>query len=446
MGQLKKMNVFMVVLSLLVLAMACSNGNGQTESATTPAAQSAPESTPKKEVQNVKLSIIMPQTALTEWLKTAISNYEAKTPGVTFDLQVLPDGQVEELVRTKIATGETPDIYPTYTGILKTLNPAENFMAYPEDEPFVARLYDNVLQDLQIDGKVYGPPFGQGVGWGYLYNKDLFEKYNVKVPENYEEFLMACEEFKKNGITAVFASDKELWTTQIWFTVLAPQAVKHKPDTFQNIIENKLKWAEVPEFEEVLAKQLELYQKGYRNKDFLSASYDDAMRALAEGTAAMGLYGPWSIPDIKKVNPDANIGVGAVPGNDDPYVVAGGSAGFFAVFKKSKNPEAAMDFVRYLIEPETLELIYKEQPSSSPAYKDEEPRNTMEPWAIEIFEKYHKTGKTIVELNNIIPVSVQALWTLEQDMVAGGKTPKQVLEAWDKEFANLMKSKNMPGW
>ncbi len=46
-----------------------------------------------------------------------------------------------------------------------------------------------------------------------IYNKDIFAQYGVAVPTTWDEFLQACETFKANGVTPIYGTFKDGWTS-----------------------------------------------------------------------------------------------------------------------------------------------------------------------------------------------------------------------------------------
>lgn len=63
----------------------------------------------------------------------------------------------------------------------------------------VKNLRDVVITANTIDGKLVAIP-QEVVAYGLFINKDMFDKYNLKLPETPEEFLECCRVFKENGI------------------------------------------------------------------------------------------------------------------------------------------------------------------------------------------------------------------------------------------------------
>ncbi len=53
--------------------------------------------------------------------------------------------------------------------------------------------------DSDKNGRVFGVPFNSAPV-GMWYRKDIFDKYNIKLPETYDEYLAAGRELKKHGV------------------------------------------------------------------------------------------------------------------------------------------------------------------------------------------------------------------------------------------------------
>lgn len=58
-----------------------------------------------------------------------------------------------------------------------------------------------------------------------FYNKEMFEKLNLEVPETFDDFLTVCQTFLDNGITPLTVGGKEPWTIAMYHDLLALRAV-----------------------------------------------------------------------------------------------------------------------------------------------------------------------------------------------------------------------------
>lgn len=61
--------------------------------------------------------------------------------------------------------------------------------------------YESYIENnRELDGAIRWLPMCAEVD-GYIANLDLFDEYDIPVPENYEKFAEACRRFEENGIT-----------------------------------------------------------------------------------------------------------------------------------------------------------------------------------------------------------------------------------------------------
>lgn len=58
-----------------------------------------------------------------------------------------------------------------------------------------------------VDGKLVGIP-QEVVVYGLFVNKDIFDKYNLELPNTPEEFLQCCKVFKENGIETPIGANR----------------------------------------------------------------------------------------------------------------------------------------------------------------------------------------------------------------------------------------------
>ncbi|WP_343249873.1 ABC transporter substrate-binding protein [Diplocloster hominis] len=432
----------------VVMAAGMMTGCGKTEAPAENEAGSAQVTAAPQEEQKaapadgeeVTLSFMLPQTHYKDFVKDLTAQFEEENPGYKIDVQAIPDNQWIDLVKTKVAVEETPDIIRIDKSLMLEVG-EDNFLEMTEEQPWYSRAIESQMEPKMIDGKLYGMPASGDTAVGLLYNKKLFDENNVKVPANTAELYEACEIFKEKGITPVYASDKDTWTTQVWFTGAAPQVVPE--ETFAKLMSGEVTWTDVPEFEDVIAKMGELREKGYTNADFMAATYDSAQAAMANGEAAMYVSGQFAIGDIQKINPDVDIRMSVLPYEKDVLAVSKGP-GQFSIFKNSKNVEAAEKFLDWMSQPEHMDIFLAGW-GEYPLFKDQ--KMELPAWQQDLNDGYMTTGNTAVETNSLLTgIDLNDFWSYQQEMLTGSITAKEVMEKWDVSFADQAKAKGMEGF
>lgn len=235
---------------------------------------------------------------------------------IEMDLQIIPDEQFDNLIKTKLATREVPDIFlhnaPEYYDAVRV---EENCVDLT-DQPWVSRL-TNPGMVIDSSGRIWAMPETSGTFFGAAYyNKDVLNRLGITDPrpKTYAEFIAILERIKAadSDVVPLFMSDRNNWTTQISMTVGYSFALGDRAEeVYTAIMNNELKFQDVPEFEGILNDYLILIERELVNPNHLSATYDDAVAAVASGRAAMIYNGEWTIAGLE--GEGASIGAFPVP-------------------------------------------------------------------------------------------------------------------------------------
>ena len=122
----------------------------------------------------------------------AMDKFEAEAGnGYKIDNQPTQNDKYKEKLVIAMSSGECPDAYTTWSG-----GPMDEYIksgfAQPLDELYEKyglkdRFMEGALEQASYNGKIYGIPVKNISIAGIYYNKDLFDKYNVKVPSTLSE-------------------------------------------------------------------------------------------------------------------------------------------------------------------------------------------------------------------------------------------------------------------
>ena len=457
-----KKSVFAIAAACMVTvgALAGCGGQGKDTAAEVPQTESVKaeaskeqQETPAKEAgskEKVVVTALIQQSRNFEGLQKMIQKLEEEE-NIKIDAQIVPDDESLNMIKMKLNSGECPDIIDyNVPAVYDIIDPASNF-ADMTGEAWTDRLIipGNVTAK---DGKIYGFPFLSVPGLhGFIYNKDVFDKAGVEVPATWDELLAACEKIKESGTTPIFMP-KDTWVPQILMTdnfakILGADGCK---DFADKILKNETKWSDVPEFAEVLDKYLELYQKGYVNSNYASATYDDAIAAVADGTAAMHFNGDFFATSVLEANPEAQIGMFPISMKEGADVITENmsSAGFVA-YKNSENLDVVKKIFDLWSTPEYANLYFADRPAF-PAFQGVDGGKVPD-YLAEINENYIKEGKAIPEFNYYVmtlnPLFESSLYVYYVDAPAKGTMDgKAVMEKFQKDYEQYMKDQGAEGF
>lgn len=169
---------------------------------------------------------------------------------------------------------------------------------------------DKQLELVEKEG-TYALPYVANAA-GILYNKDLFDQYNWKIPATWDEFIQLCQDIQSKGLTPLYFGYKDTWTTLAPWNALAVDLVD--ADICAQVNKNEAAFADA--YKDVARKQKELLK--YCQPNPYAYSYTDAATAFANGEAVMWPIGSYAISQVQSVNPDMNIDSFVMPGSNVP--------------------------------------------------------------------------------------------------------------------------------
>ena len=445
---------FMVLVILVLFAtaflIACDAETGQADppaptpaQETTPAGEQDAEDPPAPdpaEIGAATISFMLPQTHYRAFMSEIIANFENEFQNIRVDVQAIPDEQWIDLVRTMAVVGELADVVRIDRGLLMEVG-TENFLELTSAESWYSRAIPSQLEPKKVDGVLFGMPIGSDSAVGLIYNARIFEENNLAVPTDLASFISVSHELLELGYIPYFASDRDTWTTQIWLTATIAQDVD--PSVWDRIMRNELAWADVPEIESSLDAMASFRIDGLTNSDFLAATYDAMLTAMADEVAAMAVSGQFSFGDIAALNPDVDLRMIPLPWVNDTLAVVQGT-GQLSISSNTANAQAARLFLEFFSRPENMDK-YTYSWGELPIFSDQQVE--MPPWQRDLYEAHFLTGRIATEMNSFLAgVGLSDFWSLQQEMVMGSITAREALERWDVEFQAIMRAQGAEGF
>ncbi|MFC5529380.1 ABC transporter substrate-binding protein [Cohnella yongneupensis] len=351
-GKLRRAFVSAALFAALTVLIGCDAGIGDTAQA--PNGITA--------VRPVTLTLMANQ----EWtgkpiLTKAISLYEQQTSN-RIELQELPIDTADTLISKRVAIGEITDIVMHFGGAaLSDLRPERNFVDL-SGEAWVSDLIEAVKPRLMKDGKLYGLPLWEAATSGMIYNKRIFERLGLRVPTNQSEFFDVCRKLKEAGIVPVYLASKDVWPLMPQFGI--DYAVAKTPGLVEALNTNKANMSDVPAILDVVEWYRKMYASGFFGDDSASNNWDGLPAALHGGDYAMVMaWDTYLYSDLEAKYPGSAQDFGMMPlfvGGADAKLFEGPNAAMLMVNKNGKHVDEAVDFIRFLANPEVLNEVYRD--------------------------------------------------------------------------------------
>ncbi|MEY8353944.1 extracellular solute-binding protein [Lachnospiraceae bacterium 54-53] len=351
------------VFCVMAMSMAACSGNtsGSPTSAGEPAQSSgaaskdtsgAPASGDRKVI---KLFHRFPDDPCNSFIEKKVAEYEAAHPDLDIEITSAQNQPYKEKIKVVVGSDECPDIFFSWGGEFSERFIRENLIL--DLTPYMEKdgaWKDSLLPTQMVeyttdDGMIYGVPFRLD-GKLFFYNKDIFEKEGIEIPETWEEFLAVCDKLKAAGITPLAEGNQDLWPACHYVGTLNQMLVADD-------VRAKDYNPKTGEFTDPgYVKALEYYQQlvPYMNAGVNGQTHDMARLGFTQGQTAMLYAELVEITNVKQENEDLNWGMFNFPlveGAGNPDLLTGSPEGF-VISSKTKYPDECVEFLKWFLGPE----------------------------------------------------------------------------------------------
>ena len=299
------------------------------------------------EIKTVK--VFQFKTEIVDGLNELKVEFEQEYPNIKLDIQTVGGGaDYGASLKTKFASGDAPDIFSN--GGYAEMNMWFDRLEDLSDQPWVEDLVPLAKEPMTKDGKVYGMPMNLE-GWGFIYNKDLFEQAGItELPKTISQLEEAAKKLEAIGVTPFANAYQEWWLTGI--QGISPAfAQQDDPDAFIQGLTDGTQTMVGNEYFEGWANLMQL-TLNYGQKNPLTTDNATALSLIGTGKAAMTQNGNWSQNELDAINPDLNLGYLPMPLGEDAEKNDKLSVGIpsnLVINKDSAVKEEAKIFLNWLV-------------------------------------------------------------------------------------------------
>lgn len=278
-----------------------------------------------------------------------------KWPNVTLEVTKLPDDNYYTSLKTKLASGECPDIIltqPMYAGQNSCYSMADaGYLVSLNDLDCVEGRQD--LASVTYKGDIVTATASVAI-LGCYYNKDLFQQAGITAePQSWDEFLEACKKLQDKGIQPIVMGDKDQYVLQFGLYQLAANEIYAKnPDYDTQLRSGDTSFTDEGTWDTVL----EMYKTLYDNK-YIDASQSlgygasQAITDFIDGKAAMTFDGSFNAAALTAEGAAGSFerGYFPIPGNDGVYTATCLSAGY-SIYSDSDYVDECKELLDYWLD------------------------------------------------------------------------------------------------
>lgn len=276
-----------------------------------------------------------------------------KWPNVTLEVTKLPDDNYYTSLKTKLASGECPDIIltqPMYAGANSCYALADaGYLASLNDMDLLSNMKD--LAAVTRNDNVVSATVGVAI-LGTYYNKDLFKANGItEEPKTWAEFLEDCKKLKDAGIQPIVMGDKDQYVLQFGLYQIAANEIYSKDANY----DEKLRTGETKFTDKgTWDKVLEMYKTLYDNKYIDSAQSlgygaSQAIQSFIDGKAAMTFDGSFNAKALLAEGAGGKFerGYFPIPSESGEKYTATCLGGGYSIYSKSKHIDECKELLDY---------------------------------------------------------------------------------------------------
>ncbi|MDR2929358.1 MAG: extracellular solute-binding protein [Propionibacteriaceae bacterium] len=310
--------------------------------------------------------------------KDVVAAFETDNPGVTIEIQVVQNEELDGKLQTAMQAGTAPDIF---------LQRGGGKMAEMVDAGLVMDITDKIDADIKeaygagafgfdtLAGKIYAMPMSAQPE-GLWYSQDLFDQAGITTnPTDMASFNDAVSKLKAANIQPIALGAQDAWPAAHWYYSFALRECSQ--DVVENLATDKELadgcWLRAFTDLDTLAKT-EPFNQGFLTT-VAQQGAGSAAGLIANHQAAMDLMGAWEPGVIGDLTPDKEtlpdlrwFPFPAVDGGEgDPDAIMAGSDGYSC---SAGAPDACVKFLNFIAQKEYNEgyaTAYATIPANSEA-------------------------------------------------------------------------------
>lgn len=327
-------------------------GNGQNVSLFSPMEKTEPDA------ENVARS------ATDKTIRMAEEKLDVTVNYITYTAENYQDKTYDDVVLDR-ARNDMDDLYLMNPDTIRLLGEEGKLMDLSGLE-CVENLRDVVKTANTIDGKLVAIP-QEVVAYGLFINKDMFDQYNLELPETPEDFLECCRVFKENGIETPMGANR--WWLE---TFVLAQA-------YADLYNGGNTEAEIAALNSGEKKYSDYMRPGFEFlQEMIDCGYIDAKRAyvsealegeredfLSQKTPIVMAYWGAANSETAYGNPDFNMLVIGFPSSRGQMPVMPMTG--FGVGINAEHGETAMDVLDVILSDEALQVYAQTNKVISPS-------------------------------------------------------------------------------
>lgn len=433
---MKKLVGYLLVLVMTVSAVLAGCGSSGGESGDTkpdggskePATETNASSSDEK--ITLKLFHNWINVDETPYFEDIAAEFESTHPNVDIVIENVGDPDYKSKLKVMLGADEAPDIFFSWSGefaqkFVRAGSVLDLTKYFDGDSAWKDSFIQASLVPFENEGAVYGVPVRVDCKM-MVYNKALFEQYNVEVPKTWDEFLAVCQTFKDAGLIPLALGNQEPWASCHYISTFNGQCVP--VDVREKDYNYKTGEFTDPGYAEALNMLKTLNDKGYFTPNTNAMDFDMARNDFFIGKAAMTYMQSIEFGRCAENNVDA--GVFTIPAPADAKggknLITGSPDGFM-ISSKCQHPDIAVEFLKLMTSPKWQEKMITQLSSPASIQNVHNSENSSEVMLLAV-DECAKADGFVNWLDSDIHSKIADIYVPGlQEVIAGAVSPEELM-------------------
>ena len=355
---MKKIIALLLALTMLLALCACGQApaaeSKTPENTDTPADTGTPAA---DEPVTLRLYTRYSDDDSTKRIDYAIEKLKEEYPNVTIEIEAMPadDGVA---LKAMAATGDMPDIFSLsgsdLIAALAEYGSIQDMTPYLEANGFLDKVIETEKVKVYFtDGNAYCIPFNGTEMANFFANTEIFQQYNLEIPQTLDELIECAKVFSANGMCTIPVFASEGWITNAFFNAILTRFDSRGLDALYS--------GEASINDEAYLKAAtvlyDLQQAGAFPAGVANMAYENCTELWYNGQSAMFFNGEWeadatyaALGDKAQLMAYPAASEDTIEASKTSVVGGTGSCTGLSVFAGSKNYELAIDIACRLSE------------------------------------------------------------------------------------------------
>jgi raffinose/stachyose/melibiose transport system substrate-binding protein len=336
-----------------------------------------------------------------------LSGFATEHPNIKIEATAYePDAFQVQVLKTSVAANEFADVSHAWAGA--QIRPFVDSQRLLNLDKYLTQevrdqLMPGVLGGMTFDDKVYGLPF-LIQPCVTIYNKDLFDKYNLPIPETYEDLVNAVKVFRGNGITPFCLGGQVLWTSMMYYDMMVVRYMGAEACARALSGEEPF---DSEGFLRITRMFADLVEMGAFDPGAVSLNRYEAEMEFKMGKIPVLLEGSWVINDM--IQGDSAVKdsmvvrgfptISGAAGNSD---ILGGANDAWIVNASTKHPDEAFLVAMTMVKSQALSRFLNNEGVAAWKLPEGADVSRINPYYIQIMDMVNESKSSVLYWDNIM--------------------------------------------